>query len=87
MFGFDSNDVCYAEHEVKLLLIEPRGLLNIGHEAAIAQPGRPAHFKLNLLSAQAVPVAAGGEWAGALHCPCHDVEPGGAGRWYTELLG
>jgi mannose-6-phosphate isomerase-like protein (cupin superfamily) len=23
----------YAEHEVKLLLIEPRGVLNTGHEA------------------------------------------------------
>ena len=28
----------YAEHEVKLLLIEPRGVLNTGHEAASAPP-------------------------------------------------
>jgi len=28
----------YAEHEVKLLLIEPRGVLNTGQKAASAQP-------------------------------------------------
>src|SRR5262249_55201527 len=32
------------------------------------------------LDSLVVPAAAAGEWAGALHRPCYDVEPGGAGR-------
>jgi hypothetical protein len=38
----------YAEQEVKVLLIEPRGVLNTGHEGASGRPRTMSGFDGNL---------------------------------------